>query len=249
MALIGELIISLQYFEAQTSLNDRYTITDKTQFSTQLESRAKCKKQALNIVVTTLILAIIVEIVVRTILSYRYPYIILNTQLIAIGICLFVETMFFGRLAKRVFDGDFEEEQSFFNKSLVVFLSTYALRVILLIFIICFWCTYVNLFMDWPLLMATLQSFAHLTYDALPVVHVMMQHQRTFRNEEKGTTEVVMHCDPLDTTTNLNQTDNDISRLMTLHCLQQMRLSSAAGHSDTTIVRRTIVDDEKEMLA
>lgn len=230
-------------------MTDRYTISDKTQFYTQAENRAKCKKLALNIVVTALIASIIVEVIVRDILEYRYPYIILNSQLVTIGICLLIETMVFDKLAKRVFEGEFEEEQTFFKKSLIVFLSTYALRVSLLVFIVFFWCTYFNIFLKFPLMMATVQSTAHLVYDALPVMHVMMQHQRTFKNEEKGTTEVVMTCDPLDTTTTLNQTDNDISRLQTLHCLQQLRLSSAAGRSDTTMIKRTIVHEDQEMLA
>ena len=126
--------------------------------------------------------------------------------------CLLVETLVFNRLARKVFDADFEEEQRFFNHSLVVFLSTYALRVAFLLIIICFWCTYYRIFQEWPLLMATVQSVTHLVYDTLPVIHLMMRHQSKFKAEDKRMTEAVMSSHVLDTTSALNQTDNDAYR-------------------------------------
>lgn len=132
-----------------------------------------------------MITTILVEIVVRFLSPYEYPLIILYSELILVGTLLSYETITFIRLSKRIFDGDFMDEQRFFKVSLAVFLSTYALRCILLLFIILLWDTYESWFENYPISAATVQAICHLTYDSLPVIHIMLRHRRIFENEEK----------------------------------------------------------------
>ena len=132
-----------------------------------------------------MITTILVEIVVRFFSPYEYPLIILYSELILVGTLLSYETITFIRLSKRIFDGDFMDEQRFFKVSLAVFLSTYALRCILLLFIILLWDTYESWFENYPISAATVQAICHLTYDSLPVIHIMLRHRRIFENEEK----------------------------------------------------------------
>ena len=139
-----------------------------------------------------MVTGILAEILIRIIVGYEYPFIILNSELIVLGCILAFETYTFISLSRRIFEGDFEEEQRFFKVSLAVFLSTYALRCTLLLFIIFMWDTYVQWFENLPLFAATIQAICNMTYDALPVVHIMMRHKKIFEVEEKQTTEVVM---------------------------------------------------------
>ena len=132
-----------------------------------------------------MITTILVEIVVRFFSPYEYPLIILYSELILVGTLLSYETITFIRLSKRIFEGDFMDEQRFFKVSLAVFLSTYALRCVLLLFIIFLWDTYESWFENYPISAATVQAICHLTYDSLPVIHIMLRHRRIFENEEK----------------------------------------------------------------
>ena len=132
-----------------------------------------------------MITTILVEIVVRFFSPYEYPLIILYSELILVGTLLSYETITFIRLSKRIFEGDFTDEQRFFKVSLAVFLSTYALRCTLLLFIIFLWDTYESWFENYPISAATVQAICHLTYDSLPVIHIMLRHRRIFENEEK----------------------------------------------------------------
>ena len=70
MALLGELIVTLQFYATQCAALDRVTITDKTNFLSKLEKKAKCKKLVINIVVNAIILSVITEIIVRTAVQY-----------------------------------------------------------------------------------------------------------------------------------------------------------------------------------
>ena len=131
-----------------------------------------------------MITGIVLEIVIRIIVGYEYPFIILNSELIVLGFILAYETYTFISLSRRIFEGEFQEEQRFFKTSLVVFLSTYALRCTLILFIILLWDTYVSWFENLPLFAATIQAICNMTYDALPVLHIMMRHKKIFENED-----------------------------------------------------------------
>ena len=104
---------------------------------------------------------------------------------IVIGIALTVETVTFLWLSRRIFEGDFTEEQRFFKASLAVFISTYALRCVLLMLIIFLWSIYEGWFESMPIFAATVQSICHMVYDSVPVVYIMLRHKRIFQNEEK----------------------------------------------------------------
>ena len=194
--LIGDLIISLQCFEQQAQFSDRDSTVaivgnPATQYA-EIDKRTECKRSTLQIVIGIMVTGILAEILIRIIVGYEYPFIILNSELIVLGCILAFETYTFISLSRRIFEGDFEEEQRFFKVSLAVFLSTYALRCTLLLFIIFLWDTYVQWFENLPLFAATIQAICNMTYDALPVVHIMMRHKKIFEVEEKQTTEVVM---------------------------------------------------------
>ena len=134
---------------------------------------------------TILITAVILEIFTRLWVGYQYPFIILYAELIVIGIALTVETVTFLWLSRRIFEGDFTEEQRFFKVSLAVFISTYALRCVLLMLIIFLWSIYEGWFESMPIFAATVQSICHMVYDSVPVVYIMLRHKRIFQNEEK----------------------------------------------------------------
>ena len=174
MALIGDLIISLQYFEAQGKLQERKTITDLNAHYLQVDKRTYCKRIVLNIGVAFLMCAIIGEILFRFFFNYEDALIILDVQLVILGICLLFETLAFVSISKRVFQGEFKEEQKFFQTSLLVFLTTYTIRSALLVIVICMWSKYVQWYENMPLFAATIQSLVHLIYDAFPVLHLML---------------------------------------------------------------------------
>ena len=133
-------------------------------------------------------MGIITEILVRFFVGYQYPLIILNCELVVIAICLSFETATFLRLSRRIFEGEFSDEQRFFKASLAVFLSTYAARCILLLLIITCWDIYEGWFESMPIFAATVQSICHLVYDTFPVIYIMLRHNKIFQNEEKQTT-------------------------------------------------------------
>ena len=116
-----------------------------TQYA-EIDKRTECKRKALQYVIAFMVTGILVEILIRIIVGYDYPFIILNSELILLGGILAFETYTFISLSRRIFEGEFQEEQRFFKVSLAVFLSTYALRCTLLLFIIFLWDTYVQWF-------------------------------------------------------------------------------------------------------
>ena len=75
-----------------------------------------------------LILGVVLETMVRAELEYNYALLILNIELLIIGISVCIETIFFVRLQKTVFEGDFEVEQKFFVRSMLAILAVYILR-------------------------------------------------------------------------------------------------------------------------
>ena len=250
IALIGDLIITLQYYEAQGACQDRDTISSVTNRSYAIEKRTICKRRILNVGVFVLIVAAIGEIYIRTLMGYQYPYIILQAQLDAIGACLLVETIAFLRLSKRVFEGEFEEEQRFFKHSLIVFLSTYLVRSGILLIIIFEWGTYEGWYESMPIFAATCQCFVHLIYDALPIMHLMLRHHRTFKDEDKEVTTVVMSsfsCRETAYYGNKGGTE-DYSRFQTLKQLEHFRSTIGSRPRLSTTQRRTILNEELILL-
>ena len=134
----------------------------------------------------------LVEIVMRFFSPNEYPLIILYAELILVGALLSFETITFIRLSKRIFEDDFEDEQRFFKVSLAFFLSTYVLRCVILLLIIFLWETYESWFENYPISAATAQAICHLTFDSVPVIHIMLHHRRIFKDEEKETTKELM---------------------------------------------------------
>ena len=94
-------------------------------------------------------------------------------------------TIKFSQLTNSVFENDFQEEQQYFKTSLIVFLSTYVLRTVLLVFCLFFFDTWINYFFKYPIAAILTQAGLHMLYDAWPVVIIMAQHVRTFSKEEK----------------------------------------------------------------
>ena len=122
----------------------------------EIDKRTKLKKVMLNIGTIFGIVAIISEMFLRLIYEYQYPLIIFNSQLIAIGIILLSETLYFQRISRRIFEGDFKKEQYFFKISLWMFLGTYALRILNILIITILFDTYASLYMDGPILFTSL---------------------------------------------------------------------------------------------
>ena len=77
---------------------------------TAIDKRTAIKRKLLIIVTSLLITSVLLEIIIRFFSGYAYPYIILNSELIAIGLSLTVETIIFLRLSKRIFEDDFKDE-------------------------------------------------------------------------------------------------------------------------------------------
>ena len=96
------------------------------------------------ILITVMIACAMAEIFLRILIGYEYPLIILQCEFIVIGGVLYLETITFLSLSRRIFEGEFKEEQRFFKVSLAAFLTTYTLRSILLMLVLVFWTTYVN---------------------------------------------------------------------------------------------------------
>ena len=90
-----------------------------------------------------------------------------------------------------------------------------------------------------------------MTYDSVPVIHIMLRHRKIFENEEKETTEVVMGSGRDDTTImNYADEDRDNSRMMTLRNLEQLRLSTVVGTAIPRLstLKRTVVHEEREQM-
>ena len=56
------------------------------------------------------IIAVVAELIVKYFLSYSKTLIILNIELLIVGIALLIEIILFLKLSKRVFGDDFLEE-------------------------------------------------------------------------------------------------------------------------------------------
>lgn len=198
VALIGDLVISLQCFEQQVQVCDRETVTaavmpdHELSRYTAIDRRTALKRKLLVVITTIAIAGCLTEIIVRFFIGYSYPLLILYGELVVIGVCLAVETNMFLRLSRRIFEGEFQDEQRFFKVSLAVFLSTYGMRCIFLMLIIFFFNIYEGWFENMPFFAATVQCACHMAYDCLPVVHIMLRHRKIFDGEEKSTTMVVM---------------------------------------------------------
>ena len=91
----------------------------------------------------------------------------------------------FIKLAKKVFGDDFIEEQTYFRISLIFFLSTYSIRLVLVGLEIGFWNEYVEQFEETPILGGIWQQVSHMCFDFVPVVHIMLRHQKTYSPEEE----------------------------------------------------------------
>ena len=114
------------------------------------------------------------EIVMRFAEDTSYPYIIFNCELLLVGFLLLIVTLKFNKLTSCVFEGDFQDEQNYFKRSLIIFLTTYALRVTLLAVCLLLLETWYDFFRNYPVSAACTQSVLHLLYDALPVVSIML---------------------------------------------------------------------------
>ena len=109
----------------------------------------------LHIVACLLITGVITELITKYFLAYSKSLIILNSQLFLVGMCLLIEIILFIKLSKRVFGEDFQEEQTYFRISLIYFLSTYSIRIVVVGLEIGYWNTYVKTFEKTPIWGAT----------------------------------------------------------------------------------------------
>ena len=114
LALIGDLIISLQTFEQQAQVCDRDTMTQSSENPTAryaaIDKRTAFKRNALIILIALLITSVLMEIIIRIFVGYEYPLIILYSELVVIGASLAFETFTFLRLSRRIFGDDFKDE-------------------------------------------------------------------------------------------------------------------------------------------
>ena len=176
----------------------------------------------------TLYAIMIGEMVTRLFLSNNFPLVIFDVQLILIGACLVFETVHFQRVSNRLFDGDFKKEQFYFKVSLFMFISTYALRTLTIMAITIWFDTYIEWYREKPMLLTSFQLLDHMVYDLLPVIHIMIQHNKTLDEEKASETNAVMDHNSIklsmirDNTTFLDtiyETQKDSSHLMTIRKL------------------------------
>ena len=124
---------------------------------------------AIGIVYTVIIL----EVLFRFIEHSSFPLFIFTCELVVVGIFLLIVTIKFNKLTDSVFENDFREEQRYFKTSLIVFLSTYLIRTVLLVFCLFFFDAWINYFYRFPIAAILTQSVLHMLYDAWPVVIIM----------------------------------------------------------------------------
>jgi len=135
----------------------------------------------MHIAMIVLILVVVAESsIFRPLIGYEHPMLILNAELVVIGLSLLVETIAFFKLSRKLFEDDFTEEQHFFLVSLIVFLTTYAVRCTNVILVICLFDTYVDWFQNAPTSAAFVQLSCHLIYDLSPIMIILLRHRRTF---------------------------------------------------------------------
>jgi len=192
MGLILNLVFVLQCFRGQALEDERATIADLNNRLAKLEKRQELKSRASNIIISLLILATVLEVCLRAALNFHHPLIIVNSELLLIGICLLIETLIFRRLSKEVFGDEFQDEQRFFMVSMIVFLTTYTCRFAFLMAIMFKKDLYLRWFEGSPVLAGMGQMTFHILYDSFPVLHIMLRHNQTLGKEEKQTTMVVM---------------------------------------------------------
>ena len=111
VSLVGDLIITLLFFHEQAQVNDRLTITDTINAKLeQIERKTRIRKIVIHTVAILSIIAVLIELVAKFFLSYGHVLIILNSELLIVGIALLIEIILFLKLSKSVFGDDFIEE-------------------------------------------------------------------------------------------------------------------------------------------
>ena len=100
--------------------------------------RLSCKRWVLRIVVSLCVIGVIAEIALRVVLGYQHPLVVVNCELLLVGVCLVIMTIAFIKLQRKVFRDEFEEEQNYFLVGMIVFLATYTVRWLCLILIMSF---------------------------------------------------------------------------------------------------------------
>ena len=143
--------------------------------------------------------SLVSELLARKVYHYSAALLILNIELVVLGVLLCAATFIFVSLQTRVFEEDFKEEQRFFINSMISLLIVYTVRFMNMLLIN----MYQNDYLDWmdsePTLVMTIQMVCHVFYDAFPVVQILTRHKKTFSKEEDNTTTVVMTCSERDT--------------------------------------------------
>lgn len=147
---------------------------DQNEYIMAQEKRMECHRCVLNLFITAVITAILVEVVLRFLEANREPLVIFTAEICFVAIALLVVTMKFMKLAENVFEGEFKDEQIFFKKSLIMFLTTYGIRFAFLIVCIRLFEVWIDFFYNSPVWAAFTQAAIHLFYDALPVVYIML---------------------------------------------------------------------------
>ena len=155
ICLIADLIITLQFFD--TMGNERDSVHDQNNaYCIEQEERANKKRNILNVLVALAITTVLMEIIMRFAEDTSYPYIIFNCELLIVGFFLLLVTMKFNKLTSNVFEGDFQDEQNYFKRSLIIFLSTYALRATLLAVCLLLLETWYDFFENYPVTAAVI---------------------------------------------------------------------------------------------
>ena len=84
------------------------TITDTINTKLeQIERKAHIRRHVLHTIAALLIIGVLAELVTKFFLAYSNSLIILNSELLIVGVCLLIEVIIFIRLSKRVFGEDF----------------------------------------------------------------------------------------------------------------------------------------------
>ena len=80
-----------------------------------------------------IVFSLIIEIIVRIFVEASYPLLIFCLELIIVAISILLSTMYFLRITDELFEKtEFEDEKSYFKKSLWVFFSIYMTRTVIL---------------------------------------------------------------------------------------------------------------------
>ena len=148
--------------------------------------RTEIKKSRLHKIIIALILAVIIEIICRSIWPYNETismYIFMTQLLIVVGFMTFF-TVKLINLMNKVFGADFCDEKYQFKRSLVVFVFTYLLHCTLYALVLAFMDTYRIVWSKRPYIIECVFILVQIIYDFFPFILLFRQHHNHFKQED-----------------------------------------------------------------